>query len=59
MFPLCHLCLNFSLFTSYYRKSATPSHLSCSLPLPEVSAVVGIWIAVLGHHHPVGELPPR
>lgn len=25
--------------------------------LPEVSAVVGVWVTILGHHHPVGKLP--
>lgn len=27
-------------------------------PLPEVPAVVSVWIAVFGHHHPIGKLPP-
>jgi len=27
--------------------------------LPEISAVICVWVAVFGHHHPVGKLPPR
>lgn len=26
-------------------------------PLPEVPAVISVWIAVFGHHHSVGKLP--
>lgn len=39
--------------------SARPPHspLLVMRPLPEIPAVIGVWIAVFGHHHPVGKLP--
>lgn len=39
--------------------SAHPPHspLLVMRPLPEIPAVIGVWIAVFGHHHPVGKLP--
>lgn len=30
---------------------------SSSPPLPEVPAVIRVWVAVFGHHHPVSKLP--
>lgn len=39
---------------------ALPPTFPTSFPpphLPEVPAVISIWIAVFGHHHPVGKLP--
>lgn len=36
--------------------SLPPSHFATFLP--EIPAVISVWIAVFGHHHPVGKLPP-